>query len=396
MKGSPLRLGLGVATRASGELGVALRIDDSVVDLAQLAQRATDPALRGLADVLSTTSLNPLMALGDEGWGRCRRALSRLGPEVVEPVTRAAADVEPIMPFQVGDFVDFYTSHHHAVRAGQLMRPGSRLTVSWPYVPLGYHSRAGSVSTESAVRRPWGQFRIDADPEPVFQPTRKLDFELELGFVVGMPSDGRPVPVKDALRHVFGVVLLSDWSARDIQAYEAQPLGPFLGKAFATTIAGWVTPLDHVAAQRSHVLLQSPAPLGHLRMPVPSAYDLDLTVELRPAGSAAGAVICRSNARYSYWSAEQLVAHLTSGGARLRTGDLLGTGTLSGPAAFEGGSLLELASNGQQEIDVVGTGVRRRYLEDGDELSFSTDSLFPLTAIVVPALPELVPIEEIR
>ena len=281
-------------------------------------------------------SLNALMARGPDAWaearGRGEEALARGdGVEVGEPV----------LPFEVADYVDFYSSLEHATNMGRLLRPGGEpLLPNWRWLPIGYHGRAGTVVVSGTpIRRPHGQ-RGAAD----FGPTKRLDIELELGFVIGLPSRlGEPVAVDRALDHVFGVVLVNDWSARDIQAWEYQPLGPFLGKSFATSISGWVTPIDLL--QRVPLPAQEPEPLDYLRAD-PLGFDVPLEVELN------GEVVSRTNARHLYWSVEQQVAHLTSNGARVRTGDLLATGTISGE---EPGSLFELWAG-------------ERFLADGDEV----------------------------
>jgi fumarylacetoacetase len=283
-------------------------------------------------------SLNALMARGREAWaearGRGDEALAR-GDGV------PLAEIEPRLPFEVADYVDFYSSLEHATNMGRLLRPGGEpLLPNWRSLPIGYHGRAGTVVVSGTpVRRPDGQ-----RGGPDFGPTKRLDVELELGFVIGLPSRlGEPVPVERAVEHVFGAVLVNDWSARDIQAWEYQPLGPFLGKSFATSISAWVTPIDLLP--RVPLAAQEPEPLEYLRTD-PLGFDVPLEVELN------GEIVSRTNARHLYWSVEQQVAHLTSNGASLRTGDLLATGTISGD---EPGSLFELWRGA-------------RFLEDGDEV----------------------------
>ena len=224
------------------------------------------------------------------------------------------------MPFEVADYVDFYSSLHHATNLGRMFRPDAEpLLPNWRHLPVGYHGRAGTVvPSGTPVRRPCGP-----RPGPKFGPSRRLDIELEAGFVIGTPSThGEPVPVERALDHVFGMLLVNDWSARDIQAWEYQPLGPFLGKSFATSVSHWVVPLDELAERRVPADPQDPQPLPYLTEE-PWAYDIPLEVELN------GEVIARSNTRHLYWSIAQQIAHLTVNGASLRTGDLLATGTIS-------------------------------------------------------------------
>jgi len=266
------------------------------------------------------------------------------------------AAVELHLPFAVADYVDFYSSLHHATNAGRIFRPGGEpLPPNWRHLPAGYHGRAGTVvPSGTPVVRPQGQLGAGE-----FGPTRRLDIELELGFVIGTPSRrGEAVPVERALDHVVGVVLLNDWSARDIQGWETVPLGPFLGKSFATSISHWVVPLDELT--RAAREPQAPAPLPYLREE-PWAFDVALEAELN------GTVVTRTNANQLYWSVAQQIAHLTVNGAWLRTGDLLGSGTISGPERHQRGSLLELSWNGEEPIE-LDDGSTRTYLEDGDEV----------------------------
>jgi fumarylacetoacetase len=262
------------------------------------------------------------------------------------------ADVRWHMPFAVADYVDFYSSLDHATNMGRMFRPDQEpLTPNWRRLPIGYHGRAGSVVVSGTdIRRPHGQRKAGE-----FGQSQKLDFELELGFVIGRPSHlGEPVPVERALEHVFGAVLVNDWSARDIQAFEYVPLGPFLGKSFATTISPWVTTLDELTSTAG--VEQEPEPLDYLRIEN-FAYDVPLEVELN------GRVVSKTNARNLYWNVAQQIAHLTSNGANLRTGDLLATGTISGPGERERGSLIELTWN------------EGPFLEDGDEVVFRGEPL---------------------
>jgi fumarylacetoacetase len=265
-----------------------------------------------------------------------RQALEHVRPEHV-------SEVQWHLPFDVADYVDFFSSLEHATNAGKIFRPDDEpLYPNWRRMPIGYHGRAGTVVVGGTdIRRPNGQ-RGEAD----FGPTQKLDFELELGFVIGKPADG-PVAVGRALEHVFGAVLVNDWSARDIQAWETRPLGPFLGKSFATSISPWVTTLDELPKVAGPP--QEPPPLEYLRGDT-FAFNLPLEVDLN------GTAIARTNARRLYWNIAQQIAHLTSNGSTLRTGDLLATGTISGPGEAERGCLLELTRD------------EGPYLADGDEV----------------------------
>jgi fumarylacetoacetase len=335
--------------------GVVARVDGRVLDVREL-----DP-------ILDTPSLNALMAAGPEVWRQVRGRLDE---------GRELASAELGMPFEVADYVDFYSSLDHATNLGRMFRPDAEpLLPNWRHLPVGYHGRAGTVvPSGTPVRRPRGQ-----RPGPEFGPSARLDIELEAGFVIGTPSQmGEPVPVERALGHVFGMVLVNDWSARDIQAWEYQPLGPFLGKSFATSVSHWMVPLDELADRRVPREPQDPEPLPYLAEE-PWAYDIALKVELN------GTEIATSNTRHLYWSIAQQIAHLTVNGASLRTGDLLATGTISGPEREERGSLIELSWNGQEPIELA-DGSTRTFLEDGDDVVLGGDPLGEVRGRIEPAL----------
>ncbi len=324
--------GYGVFSRPGEPPRAGYRQGDSVADLS------------GLDDVFRRPSLNAFMARGREAEAEARAAAENA------PLL-PLSEVELHLPFEVADYVDFYSSLEHATNLGKLFRPGAEpLLPNWRHLPVGYHGRAGTIVVSGTpIRRPHGQSKPPGADAPVYGPSRRLDIELELGFVIGAPSMlGEPVPVDRALDHVFGVVLVNDWSARDIQAWEYQPLGPFLGKSFATSISAWVTPLADVEPYRVPGTEQAPPPLDYLR-PQPFVYDIDLSVDLN------GEVVSRTSARNLYWSIEQQIAHATVNGASLRTGDLLATGTISGAEPDSRGSLIELTWN-------------EKLLEDGDEV----------------------------
>jgi fumarylacetoacetase len=332
--------------------GVCARVDGAVVDLS------------GIDPIFGAPSLNAFMAAGPEAW---RQARSRVSDGIeVEDFEEGRLG----MPFEVADYVDFYSSLHHATNLGRMFRPDAEpLLPNWRHLPVGYHGRAGTVvPSGTPVRRPNGQHGGGEGQGVGFGPSRRLDIELEAGFVIGTPSTmGEAVPVERALDHVFGMVLVNDWSARDIQAWEYQPLGPFLGKSFATSVSRWVVPVAELIERRIEGEPQEPAPLPYLAED-PWAYDIALTVELN------GSVIARSNTRYLYWSIAQQIAHLTVNGASLRTGDLLATGTISGPERSERGSLIELSWNGEEPIELP-DGSSRTFLEDGDEIVLRGDPL---------------------
>jgi fumarylacetoacetase len=353
----PEHLPYGVFRRAGEAARVGARLGDRILDLAALAGEGLLPADPAL---FAQPSLNAFMAAGPDTWRTVRHALRALvsGPDA-ELAAVPLEEAQLLLPIEVGDYVDFYSSMEHAANVGRMFRPDADpLPPNWLHLPVGYHGRSGTVVVSGTpIRRPRGQRREDGGP--VFGPSTRLDIELELGFVVGVPS-AEPVPVDRALDHVFGVVLLDDWSARDLQAWEYRPLGPFLAKSFATSIAAWVTPLDAILDRRVPAPPQDPEPLPYLREE-PWALDLDLEIELN------GTTIARTNARNLYWSAAQQLAHMTVNGATLRVGDLFGSGTISGPERGQRGSLLELSWDGAEPIELPG-GETRTFLEDGDEV----------------------------
>ncbi|GAA1833027.1 fumarylacetoacetase [Pseudonocardia alni subsp. carboxydivorans] len=331
--------------------------DGGLLDVGSLAtaQRGPHP------DLLAAPDLTRLLDAGAPAWREVVQWLRGWR----EDHERAAAyrlpdeGLVPVLPFAVADYVDFYACEQHARNAGLIFRPDAEdpLTPNWRRMPVGYHGRSGTVRvTGTPVARPSGQ----RGPED-FGPCAKLDFEAELGFVLGGPVPG-PVGIDDAADHVLGVVLLNDWSARDIQFFESRPLGPHLGKSFATSISAWVTPLDELSAARVPLPAHDPAPLPYLTPGEPAlGLDIDLAVHVN------GELVASPPARDLYWSPEQMVAHLTSGGAGLRAGDLLGSGTVSGPERSGFGSMLELSWNGRDPVVLAG-GASRTWLEDGDEV----------------------------
>jgi fumarylacetoacetase len=301
------------------------------------------------------------MARGRAAWEETLDRIEALGGDAP---SHELAEVELHRPFEVADYVDFYSSLEHATNVGRLFRPGAEpLPENWRWLPAAYHGRAGTVVVSGTpVVRPRGQSRPPGEPAPSFGPSRRLDVELELGFVVGVGSRlGEPVPAGAFSDHVFGVVLLNDWSARDIQAWESPPLGPFLGKSFATSISAWVTPLALLEPARVDAPAHDPRPLPYLAAGGDWGLDVELELELN------GTVVSRGNARTLYWTMPQQLAHATVNGASLRTGDLMGTGTISGSERGSEGSLLELTRNGDEPVRLA-DGSERAFLEDGDEV----------------------------
>ena len=368
-------LPLGVFSAGGEGPRVGARIGDQVLDLARLS---ADGLVGGAAEreACAAPTLNPFLALGPANWQAVRDRVTELvcdpaGRERVAPALVPCAAVTVHLPIAVADFVDFYSSIEHATNLGRMFRPDAEpLLPNWRHLPVAYHGRAGTVVVSGTpVARPTGQ-RRSRDGAIEFGPSTRLDIELELGFVVGVPSrQGQPVPVGEAAQHVFGVALVNDWSARDIQVWEGQPLGPFLGKSFATTMSGWVTPLAALASCHVDGPVQDPEPLEYLRLAEPWGLDIDLEVTLTPAGAPPGgetAPISRGTAAGLYWRLPQQIAHLTVNGAHLRTGDLLASGTISGPDRGSEGSLIELTVGGAEPLEVA--GVRRTFLEDGDDV----------------------------
>jgi fumarylacetoacetase len=357
----PEHLPYGVFRRAGEEPRVGVRLGDAILDLAALAADGPldeDPLL------FFQPSLNAFMAAGRETWRSVREGLRALtaGPDA-EPATVALDEAQLLLPIEVGDYADFYSSLDHATNVGRIFRPDAEpLQPNWRHMPIGYHGRSGTVVVSGTpIGRPCGQRREPDDDAPVYGPSARLDIELELGFVIGTPSAlGEPVTVDRALEHVFGVLLVNDWSARDLQSWEYRPLGPFLAKSFATSVAAWVTPLDAILDRRVNAPAQKPAPLEYLREE-PWAFDLSLEIELNET------TVARTNARHLYWSAAQQLAHMTVNGASVRTGDLFASGTISGPRPEQRGCLLELTWNGAEPLTLA-DGSTRSFLEDDDEV----------------------------
>ncbi|MCW2595315.1 MAG: fumarylacetoacetase [Jatrophihabitans sp.] len=335
---------------ADGRRFAAARFGADVLDLSHL-----DP------DLFAGGTLDAFLAGGRPIWTRVRADVVDALTADRYPLT-PLADVTPVLAFTVADYVDFYASEHHATNAGRIFRPdGAALTPNWKHQPLGYHGRSGSVVVSGTdVPRPRGQF-LDGDAV-TFGPTRRLDFEAEVAFVVGRP--GSRIAVADADDHIFGVCLLNDWSARDMQGFETPPLGPFLGKSFATSIGAWITPLDALAGVRT-APRQDPLPLPHLRETDP-AHGLRLDLEVRINGQ----VVSRPPFGAMYWTYAQMLAHLTSNGSAVRAGDLFASGTVSGPDRGHRGCLLELTWNGTEPLD-RGDGATGTWLEDGDEVTIA-------------------------
>lgn len=364
--------------------GVA--IGDQVLDLAAAARLA--PFSGPAADSLQAGAgdkLNALMALGAPAWQALRLALSRALREgareqaALQPCLVPQDAVEYDVPARIGDYTDFYTSVHHATNIGRQFRPDNPLLPNYKWVPIGYHGRASSIGVSGeAFHRPVGQTLPPGASGPMVAPSKRLDIELELGVFIGPGNArGRAVPIGQAEDHVFGLCLLNDWSARDIQGWEYQPLGPFLSKNFATTLSPWVVTLQALAPFRAPLAraADDPQPLAYLDSPQvrgEGAFDIQLQAELQTprmrAEGQAGAVICRTSYRHAYWTVSQMVAHHTVNGCNLQPGDLLGTGTLSGPTLAEAAALIERTEGGKHPLPLP-SGETRTWLEDGDAVT---------------------------
>lgn len=347
--------------------------------------------LAGLFDVqchdrkiLCAPTLNPLLEAGRGLWSVLRARITELlqpeNGEIARSGDAHAMFVERrsarmLLPFAVGDYVDFYSSIEHATNMGKMLRPGAEpLLPNWKYVPIGYHGRSSTVVVDGTpVIRPSGQSKAPEAAEPSFGPSRSLDIELEMGFVTGPPTEyGHPMPIADAREHIFGMVIVNDWSARDIQAWEYQPLGPYLGKSFATSISPWVVTLDALEPYRLPGPVQEPKPFAYLRTERPWNYDIELAVTLETqtmrARNLEPAVIARSNYKYLYWNMAQQLAHAASNGTAIRPGDLYASGTISGPQEGSYGSLMELTWRGTKPV-VLPSGEERGFLHDGDTVA---------------------------
>ena len=361
----------GVFSAGDEELRCGVAIGDYVLDVTGLEEEGLLFLAGG--PLLDVPFWNEVMGAGPAVWADLRGRLTALLAEgsadqaAVEPFLVPLAEVELHLPFLVAEYTDFYAGRHHATNVGTMFRGAENaLPPNWLHIPIGYNGRASSVVVSGTeVRRPWGQVKGPDHAVPSFQPSRRFDIELEMGAVVGMPSDG-PVTVAEADAMIFGYVLLNDWSARDIQAWEYQPLGPFQAKATATTISPWVVMKAALEPFRTATPPREVPLLPHLQEPGPMLYDIALEVGLRPEGGAE-TVIARTNYREMYYSAAQQLAHHTTSGCPMTTGDLLGSGTISGPTKDSRGSLLELSWGGKEPIAIAGG--TRSFIEDHDTLT---------------------------
>lgn len=363
--------------------GVA--IGNYVLDLMAVKDYFTGPLMSKVAgEVFSRDVLNDFMALSPEHWAETREYLKSLlskdnpflrdDKELRQTALHPIRDVEMHLPARIGDYTDFYASIDHAMNIGNMMRgPGNELMPNYRWLPVGYHGRASSVMISGTpVARPSGQTCPPNATAPVFGASKALDFELEMGCFIGGKTNilGQPIRMSDAERNLFGLVILNDWSARDIQRWEYQPLGPFLAKNFATTISPWVVTFEALKEFKTENHEQDPKPLPYLHHNEPFNFDIELEVKYKPRQLSESKTICKSNFKYLYWTLKQMLAHHTVTGCNLNPGDLFGTGTISGPEEGTYGSMMELSWKGTKPILFEGN-ITRTYIEDGDEVIMS-------------------------
>jgi fumarylacetoacetase len=349
-------------------------LDLSVLEAAGLLKPSTSER------VFNRASLNAFIALGQSVWSETRAAISKLlrhdNPQLRDDATLrvnafcAQSDARMLLPVDVPGYTDFYSSKEHATNVGTMFRdPKNALLPNWLHIPIGYNGRASSVVVSGTpVRRPMGQIKLPDADNPVFAACRKLDFELETAFIVGKSNGlGEPVGIDAAPSHIFGMVLLNDWSARDLQQWEYVPLGPFNSKTFATSISPWVVTMEALEPFRVASPTQEPQPLPYLQQRGKNGVDIELEVKLQPHAAKEASTICRTNFKHMYWTMAQQLTHHTVSGCNTQVGDLMGSGTISGPTPDSFGSLLELTWNGQKPLQ-LGADVQRSFIADGDEV----------------------------
>lgn len=363
-------------TKSNPSPRLCTAIGESVVDIAVLNYMDLLDDLEIDHEVFNNRYINDLMALGKPKVRELRDRLAdildasndevkALGWHFLHPMDK----VELLLPVHVGDYTDFYSSLEHATNVGSMFRPDNPLLPNWKHLPVGYHGRASSIVVSGTpVVRPQGQTLPQGADQPVFGPTKLMDFELEMAFVVGKPNPlGKPIGIEKAEDYIFGLMLFNDWSARDIQSWEYVPLGPFLAKNFASTISPWVVTLDALEPFRTAGPAQDPQPLPYLQIGGEHSFDINLEVEIE-AENGAKAVVCRSNFKYMYWNMAQQLAHHTVNGCNMNIGDLCGSGTISGPTPDSYGSMLELTWRGSKPLQ-LSDGSERKFINDGDTVT---------------------------
>jgi len=365
------------STENNGSHRIGVAIGDQILDLSKIKHMFNGLELRNHQHVFAQSTLNDFMSLPRAAWKEARATLQSLLSvdnktlQNIPEVFVAQSEATMHLPAKIGDYTDFYSSMYHAQNVGAMFRGGNAaLLPNWRHIPVGYHGRASTVVVSGTpIRRPNGQTcPVEGEP-PTFGPCKNMDFELEVAFFYGGPSNnlGDPIPIEKTEDHIFGLVLMNDWSARDIQKWEYVPLGPFLAKNLGTSISPWIVTIDALEPFKTSNPEQSPEPFPYLLHKESFNFDINLSVDLKPANSGVSTTICRTNYKYLYWTARQQLAHHASSGCVLNAGDLLASGTISGPTSDSFGSMLELAWKGTKPIKISG-GDTRKFLQDGDEI----------------------------
>jgi len=365
------------STRTDPTRRIGVAIGNKILDLSKIAGLFDGPCLKNQQDVFKQANLNQFMGLGRPAWKEARATLQNLLTPGNNKLQGQAGvfveqkDATMHLPAQIGDYTDFYSSINHATNVGIMFRSKENaLMPNWKHLPVGYHGRASSVVISGTpIQRPKGQVCPEGAPAPEFKPSALLDLELEMAFFVGGPSTklGESVPIEKAEDRIFGMVLMNDWSARDIQKWEYVPLGPFLAKSFGTTISPWVVTMEALEPFRISNAQQEPQPLPYLRHKDNYNFDINLSVSIKPQSSGIESIVCNSNFKWMYWTMKQQLAHHTVAGCNINPGDLMGSGTISGPDEGSYGSLLELCWKGTKEVKLR-DGTSRKFLKDGDEV----------------------------
>ncbi len=367
----------GVFLTRDDVITIGTRIGDTAIDLGAMHQLGYFRDIPLTDDIFLQDSLNDFISDGKKTWRLVRNRIAEVfdknNPELQENQAHRKTvlfdmdEIEMQLPVQIGDYTDFYSSKEHATNVGSMFRdPENALLPNWLHIPVGYHGRSSTiVPSGTPVRRPNGQTLPKDSQQPVFGPSKRVDFELEMAFITTDANKmGEPIPVAEAEDYIFGLVLFNDWSARDIQKWEYVPLGPFLAKNFASSISPWIVTLDALEPFRTESPSQEPEPLPYLQQSGKNSFDISLEVDLIPEGGAQ-ATICQSNFKYMYWTMAQQLAHHTVNGCKVNSGDMMGSGTISGPTPDSYGSMLELSWAGSKPISLPG-GATRVFLEDGD------------------------------
>jgi fumarylacetoacetase len=374
---SLINLPIGIFHTGDQRPRAGMAIGNHIIDLSVASEQGLFGKRRFFTKIFTRPVLNDYIALGKPVTNRIRRkvydwlTLSQR-PENADKILAERVSATMLMPLQVPNYTDFYSSIEHATNVGKMFRPDNPLLPNWRWIPVGYHGRASSIVVSGTpIRRPKGQILPPggAPDTPVFSASRQLDFELEMAFVIGKESKlGEPIPVEKAEEYIFGLVLFNDWSARDIQRWEYVPLGPFLGKNFGSSISPWIVPLEALKPFRVKGPKQKPEPLEYLQAKGAKNCDIALEVTVTPDGQSQGTCISRSNTKYLYWSMAQQLAHHTVNGCNVQIGDLMASGTISGPTPDSFGSMLELSWGGKNPINMA-DGTTRTFLQDGDILT---------------------------